>query len=316
MNVLLFYKFVDIENPTHLVETMKVFCQRHNLKGRVIITKDGINGTVGGDKKDTDSYKEWMQQKPEFKDVWFKEHTVSHNPFPRMQIRERQELVTIRIPLDPKTQQAGKHVDPNDVNELAKDPNTIFFDARNEIESRIGKFKNAICPNMKTFRDLPKAIEAHKEELRGKKIIMYCTGGIRCETGSILMKQLVPDAQVYQINGGIYNYCQNPQNDLWEGTCYVFDDRLQVGWDKDGNRVDATELSEDKIISFCEFCGKKECRVVNDERYLERVERVCCADCDKRLDISRMRTKEERAQMLKQARDTKKSKEDGRDDIN
>jgi UPF0176 protein len=316
MNVLLFYKFVNIENPTQLVEAMKEFCQKQQLKGRVIITKDGINGTVGGQNADTQKYKEWMQQKKEFADMWFKEHDITHNPFPRMQIRERQELVTIRIPLDPKTQQAGKHIDPQDVNELAQDPNTIFFDARNEIESRIGKFKNAICPNMKTFRDLPQAIEQNKDNLKGKKIIMYCTGGIRCETGSILMKQMIPDAEVYQINGGIYNYCQNPQNDLWEGTCYVFDDRLQVGWDKDGNRVDATELPQDKIISHCEFCGKKECRVVNDERYLERVERVCCTDCDTKNDISRMRTKEERAQMLKAAREQKQQTKSEGSDLN
>ena len=295
MQVLLFYKFVDIANPQDLVEQTKEFCREHNLKGRVLITNDGINGTVAGE--NSEKYKLWMHAKPEFTDLWFKEQTLEHNPFPRMQVRFRTELVTLRLPIHPKDG-AGEHIDPTQVNELAKDNNTVFFDARNEIESRIGKFKNAICPNIETFRDLPNAIEKHKEELKGKNIIMYCTGGIRCETASVLMKEAIPDANVYQVNGGIYNYCQSANNKLWEGTCYVFDDRMQVGWDETGAVISADELPDEQIISRCEFCLKKTSRVINDERYLHRVERVCCKECDLRNDISRIRTKEERAVII------------------
>jgi len=301
MKVLLYYQFTDISNPVELTEEMRVFCTKHNLKGRILISKDGINGTVGGEDSDCEAYKVWMHNQPAFKDCWFKEHSVTENLFPRLQIRHRKELVTLRVPVHPKDGGAT-HIDPEDLNKLVKEhgEDVVFFDARNEIESRIGRFKNAICPNIETFRDVPKAIDDNKQNLKGKKIVMYCTGGIRCETASVLMKEAIPDAEVFQVNGGIYNYCQQPNNDLWEGTCYVFDDRSQVGWNKQGEVVEAQDLDDDMIISTCEYCGCKTSRLVNDERYLERVARVCCEECDTKQDISRMRTKAERQEIFQQ----------------
>jgi UPF0176 protein len=303
MKVLLYYQFTDIAKPEELVEEMRHFCVKHELRGRILISKDGINGTVDGSNESCDAYKEYMHSKPEFKDLWFKEHNAKVELFPRLQIRYRPELVTLRVPVHPKDG-AGKHLEPNEVNQLVKEygDNVVFFDARNEIESRIGRFKNAICPPIETFRDVPKAIEDNKSQLKGKKVIMYCTGGIRCETASVLMKEAVPDAQVFQINGGIYNYGQQPQNDLWEGSCYVFDDRNGVGWTPKGEVIDAANIPESNIISHCEYCRVKSTRVVNDERHLERFARVVCEKCDLEHDISRMRTKNERAVMLEAAR--------------
>lgn len=295
MKVILYYHFAKVANPQELVDKTRAFCQEKQLLGRILISEQGINGTLGGSDLAIDAYKKWFSEQPGFEKVWFKEQQVDHNPFPKLAVRKRKELVTLRRNVDPKD--GGKHISPAQVNELAKQDNVVFFDARNEIESRVGKFHNAICPDIKTFRELPKALEKYKEELKGKKVIMYCTGGIRCETASVLMKELPVD-DVYQIDGGIYNYCTQYPDGLFEGACYVFDDRMQIGFGKQAATLDEEKLSKDKLISECEFCGDKCARVVNDERYLQRVQRVCCKECDKKNDISRLRTKEERKAMM------------------
>ncbi len=296
--VLLYYKFVPINNPQELVEQMRSFCQKQNLLGRIIIAKQGINGTVSGTPNDIRAYKEYMYAKPEFSDIWFKEQEFDENPFPKLKIRHRKELCTLRAgDLDPKD--GGTHLEPSQVNELVKKhgDDVVFFDARNTYESKIGKFENAICPDIQTFYELPDKIPQYLESLKNKKVIMYCTGGVRCETASVLFKK-AGITDVYQINGGIYNYCTQYPDGLFKGACFVFDDRMEISWDENGKPILVSEMKEDAIISHCEFCNVKTARVVNDERYLERVATVCCEACDLKLDISRMRTKQERKEML------------------
>jgi len=298
ISVLLYYHFATVDSPEQFVAEHKAFCTQHNLKGRIIISPQGINGTVAGAKEDTLAYERWLHAHAGFEKTWFKEQYLDRQPFPRMQIRARQELVTLRNE-SVDISQGGVHLEPEQVDALAQDPNTVFLDARNEIEWRIGKFKNAITPKIKTFRELPFVMKQLAPQLKDKKVIMYCTGGIRCETASALLKQEGVE-NVYQINGGIYNYCSQRPNSLFEGTCYVFDDRLQVGWNDKGEVVEHTQLATDALISECEFCGVKTARVINDERYLERVQRICCESCDAKLDISRMRTKLERQELMQQ----------------
>lgn len=307
LKVLLYYHFAPVSDVQQFVDATRAFCKVHNLKGRILISPDGINGTCAGEEKDVEAYKAWMHMMPGFEKLWFKEQDIEKQIFPRLTVRNRKELVTLRTHADHFN--GSRHLEPHEINKLVAEEgdNVVFFDARNEIESRIGKFKGAICPPIETFKDLPKVLPQYADKLKGKKVVMYCTGGIRCETATDLMRKAVPDAEVYQVNGGIYNYCGQPKNDLWEGSCYVFDDRMQVAWDGTGKVIDASELPEDKIPSHCEFCDCKTTRVVNDERHLERVSRVCCEACDKKNDISRMRTKHERARMFAQ-RDAKLNK--------
>ncbi len=303
--ILLYYKFVPIANTNELVEEMKLFCQKHNLLGRIIIAPEGINGTLGGKPSDIKAYKTYMHAKHEFNDLWFKEQTFDENPFPKLKIRARSELCTLRAGKIDVTKTA-RHLEPSQVNEFVQThkDDVVFFDARNTYESKIGKFKDAICPDIKTFYELPNKIPEYADKLKNKKVIMYCTGGVRCETASVLLKNAgVKD--IYQINGGIYNYCSQYPNGLFEGACFVFDDRMEVSWNKDGKPIPVSEMNEEQIISHCEFCGIKTARVVNDERYLERVATVCCESCDTKLDVSRMRTKEERKQMLANQKTTR-----------
>ncbi len=306
MKVLLFYKFVKIKDPQSLCDEMKVFCKARELLGRILIADMGINGTCAGNDADIDMYKKYMKEKKEFKDIWFKEQTITSQPFPKLSIRARKELVTLRVP-DIHPSMGGKHLEPKEVNDLVKKygKDVIFFDTRNEIESRIGKFKDAIAPPMKTFRDLPELLPQFAH-LHDKHIITYCTGGIRCELATVLFKK-AGFKNVYQINGGIYNYCQQYPNGLFEGTCFVFDDRMQIGWGNDAAVKLEQEMPQDKIISHCEFCNCKTARVVNDERSLTRILRVCCEACDKKMDMSRLRTKEERQVMIAAEKQANKS---------
>ncbi len=305
LRVLLYYKYAPIDNPEKFCEDLRTFCKAHNLLGRILIASEGINGTCAGAPDDIDAFKEYMHKQRGFEDLWFKEQQIDHQPFPRLAIRVRPELVTLRVdnidPQDPK--KIGKHLQPSEVNDLVKEkPNdVVFFDARNEIESRIGKFKGAVTPNIKTFRDLPNILPKYKKVLKDKHVIMYCTGGIRCEKASALLKK-EGFKNVYQINGGIYNYCQQYPNGLFEGTCFVFDDRMQIGWGNDNAVKLEEEMPKDRIISHCEYCDAKTARVVNDERYLDRVLRVCCDACDKAHDISRPRTKPEHDVMVAAAK--------------
>ena len=310
MRVLLFYKYASIANTQKFCEDLRLFCKSHNLLGRVLIASEGINGTCAGKPDDTEAFKKYMRSQSGFEDIWFKEQSIDHQPFPRLAIRVRPELVTLRQKkLDPH--KGGKHLEPKEVNELvAQKPNdVVFFDARNEIESRIGKFQNAITPNIRTFRDLPNILPkilSQNKKLKDKHVIMYCTGGIRCEKASALLKK-EGFKHVYQINGGIYNYCQQYPNGLFEGTCFVFDDRMQIGWGNDNAVKLEEEMPKEKIISRCEYCDTKTARVINDERFLERTLRVCCVACDKAHDISRMRTKPEHDAMIAAAKKSAQS---------
>jgi UPF0176 protein len=290
--VLLYYEFAKVADPDAFTEQTRSFCQEHNLKGRILISEEGINGTCCGAKADTDAYKAWMKKHKGFENTWYKEQTISHMPFPKLKVRSREELVTLRSGSLP-VEKGGIHLSPKEVNEMAKRDDVVFLDTRNEIESRVGKFKGAIAPNMKTFRDFPKTLE-ELDDLKDKKIITYCTGGIRCEKATVLMKEHGFE-HVYQISGGIYNYCTQFPDGLFEGTCFVFDDRMQIGFGKDKAVLDEAEVDKTKLISNCEFCKEKSARCVNDERFKTRELVVCCEACDEAKNISKLRTKEERA---------------------
>ena len=292
--VLLYYKYQKIVNPQEFVQQQKIFCEKHNISGRIIIAKEGINGTCAGSPESTKAYMDYMHSLPGFENLWFKVQNIEHIPFKKLQIRERKEIVTSGIHnIYPET--GSENLSPEEVNSMweqgAKDGSVIFFDVRNEIESKLGRFKNAITTKIEFFRELPHVIDQYVH-LKDKKIVLYCTGGIRCEKASVLFKKK-KFKDVYQINGGIYNYCKQFPNKYFEGTCFVFDDRMQICFEK--NKIEQIEkekeISDDKIISHCDFCDAKTKRVVNDERNNGHHLVLCCEDCDKKLDVSRVRFK-------------------------
>jgi UPF0176 protein len=280
--VILYYKFAPVSNPAEFVTLHKAQC--HELKGRVIIAQEGINGTLAGTLEAITSYKKWLTSQAGFEDVWFKEQSIERIPFPKLSIRARPELVTLRVPISHET---GAYVSAKELHELIQKDEVVLFDARNEIESKIGTFKNAITPNTKTFRDLPQKLKEYSH-LKDKKVVMFCTGGIRCEKATALAKDMGFN-NVHQLHGGIYAYCQAYPQGFFEGTCFVFDDRMQIGWKDQNTVLEQQDVPVSRLISVCEYCNTPTARVINDERVPERVLRICCQNCDLRQDISRLR---------------------------
>jgi UPF0176 protein len=252
--VLLYYKYAPLTDPEAERLAQRELCERLGLKGRILLGAEGINGTVAGSAEATTAYMETMRQHPVFHDVEYKIDTTAANPFPRLRIRVRDEIVTLGA--EPDLANTAPHVSPEQFRELMKDPNVVLFDARNNYESAIGKFKGAITPDIDLFKDLPAALQQY-ENLKAKKVITYCTGGIRCEKASAYMKEQ-GFQDVSQLDGGIINYAQKYPDDGWEGECFVFDDRMSVGF-KDSPELLGQCVHCDAATNTYRNCGLKTC---------------------------------------------------------
>ncbi|MGH7241056.1 MAG: rhodanese-related sulfurtransferase [Candidatus Saccharimonadales bacterium] len=232
--ILLYYKFTPLKDPEAIRLWQRTLCESLNLKGRILISEHGINGTVGGELDDLKAYVKQTKQLAGFKDTTFKWSDGTRDHFPRLSIKVRDEIVSFgaanELKVDAKgVVGGGKHLKPKQVNELVEQygDDVVFFDGRNAYEAKVGKFKNAVVPDTRTTKDFIRELESDKYDyLKDKKIVTYCTGGIRCEVLSSLMKNRGFD-DVYQIDGGIVKYGEEFADDgLWEGSLYVFDDRM------------------------------------------------------------------------------------------
>ncbi|WP_010283509.1 oxygen-dependent tRNA uridine(34) hydroxylase TrhO [Bacillus timonensis] len=228
--VLLYYQYVTIENPAEFAAEHLAFCKEIGLKGRILVATEGINGTVSGTIEQTDKYMEEMRKDPRFANTVFKIDEADGHAFKKMHVRPRPELVNLSLEDDINPLElTGKYLSPKEFYEKMQDQNTIILDARNTYEYDLGHFRGAIRPDVETFRDLPDWVRENKELLEGKKILTYCTGGIRCEKFS---GWLVREGfeEVGQLHGGIATYGKDPevQGDLWDGQLYVFDERIAV----------------------------------------------------------------------------------------
>lgn len=228
--VLLYYKFVKIDDREQFAADHLQFCKELGLKGRILVSDNGINGTVSGTVEQTETYMRAMHADARFSDMTFKMDEHDGHAFKKMHVRPREELVTLRLEdaTDPN-ELTGAYLKPKEFYEAMQDENTVILDTRNDYEYDVGHFRGAIRPDIQTFRELPEWVEENREKLEGKRVITYCTGGIRCEkfTGW-LMNEGFED--VGQLEGGIVTYGQDPevQGKLWDGLCYVFDNRLTV----------------------------------------------------------------------------------------
>lgn len=226
--VLLYYYFVKIDDPEHLASQQRFLCQKHGLKGRILIANEGINGTIAGSVEGIQAYQTAMRSDSRFESMEFK---ISHHermPFPKLMVKIRPEIVTLgaNMPLD-TAQEGGTHLSPAEWKRMIEeDKDVVLFDTRNRYESDIGKFKDAICPNTENFRDLPDALSNY-EQYKNKKFLMYCTGGIRCEKATVLFKK-AGFKNVFQLHGGIVNYWKEEGHSHWEGDCFVFDERMYL----------------------------------------------------------------------------------------
>ena len=249
--VILYYCFTPISDPTAMRFWQQTLCETLGLKGRIIISKQGINGTLGGDMDDLKKYVHKTKLYPGFKKTEFKWSGGTGNDFPRLQVRVRDELVAFGDPNIIEVDEngvvgGGVHLRPEEVDALVAErgDDVIFFDGRNAFEAKIGKFTNAIVPNTESSRDFVEEIESGKyDHIKDKPVITYCTGGIRCEILSSVMKKR-GFKDVYQIKGGIVRYGKKYGDDsLWEGSLFTFDDRLAIDFSPKA-----------KVIGECDSC--------------------------------------------------------------
>lgn len=228
--VLLYYHFTDLPNYETFAGEHLDFCNSLGLKGRILVANYGINGTVSGTVEQTEQYMETMRHDERFKGIIFKIDEHDGHAFKKMHVRPREEVVTLRLdkPINPK-ELTGKYLDPQAFYEAMQDEDTVILDTRNDYEYDVGHFRGAIRPDIRNFRDLPQWVETNRHLLENKRILTYCTGGIRCEkfTGWLIEEGF---PEVAQLEGGIVTYGKDPevQGKLWDGMCYVFDNRLTV----------------------------------------------------------------------------------------
>ena len=234
--VLLYYRFTPIADPQAMMLWQKTLCESLGIKGRILVSPHGINGTVGGDMSALKKYVKQTKKYPGFRGIDFKWSEGTGNEFPRLSVKAKKELVAFGNPGEIKVDEngvvgGGVHLKPFQVDQLVAErgADVIFFDGRNSFEAKIGKFKNAIVPDVTSSQQFVEEIESGKyDHLKDKPIVTYCTGGIRCEILSVVMKNRGFN-EVYQIDGGIVRYGNKFGNDgLWEGSLYTFDNRLSI----------------------------------------------------------------------------------------
>lgn len=268
--VILYYIFTPLSDPAAIKVWQKNLCQSLNLKGRVIISPQGINGTLGGDIKDLKKYTQQSKRYQSFAKIKFKWSDGTGNDFPKLSVKVRPELVAFGNPKEIKVDKngvigGGKHLRPAQVDELVtkRGEDVVFFDGRNTFESQIGKFKNAVVPQTATTRDFVSEIDSGKyDHLKNKAIITYCTGGIRCEVLSSVMKTR-GFKEVYQIDGGIAAYGKEFGDDgLWEGALHTFDDRMSIKFSKKSKSIANCENCLSPTNQFYD-CPKVPCNALN-----------------------------------------------------
>ncbi|MBS3168752.1 rhodanese-related sulfurtransferase [Candidatus Woesearchaeota archaeon] len=263
-----FYKYIELENPEEFQENLLEYCIKLELKGKVLVAKEGINGTVSGNQKQIEEFEKHLLSFKDFKDIMFKRTETESHPYRKTHVRLRNEIVTSKFGI--KTEKVGKHLTPENLKELYdKKDDFIILDARNNYEAKIGKFKNAVTSPIKYFRDFPKTIK-DLEKYKNKKIVMYCTAGVRCEKASAL---LIANGfeDVNQLQGGIVNFINKFPDTYFEGRCFMFDDRISIATGSNtkdiaicekchnpsGNYINCKNAKCNKLMIMCEGCNEE-----------------------------------------------------------
>lgn len=229
-----FYKFVDLPDFAQRREKLLALCEYHQVKGLIILAQEGINSTIAGSKESVMVILNHLMAMPELSDLQYKVSWSAKQPFYRMKVRLKREIVTIGLPEISPIHGAGTYVPAEQWNDLIEDPDVIVIDTRNDYEVELGTFKGAIDPRVKKFSDLPQWLDDQEilkvGEGKKPKVAMFCTGGIRCEKSTALMKAKGFE-EVYHLEGGILKYLEKipQQKSLWQGECFVFDERVSVG---------------------------------------------------------------------------------------
>ncbi len=273
--IILYYKFVPVPDTESVLYWQRALCEKLGLKGRILISGKGLNGTLGGDIKALKAYKKAMNEHSLFRSIEYKWSDGKADDFPKLSIKVRSETVTLGW--EPTVTSSGvigggKHLKPAAVHKLLEDrgKDVVFFDGRNKYEASIGKFKNAVIPDVNTFKEYMTELDKPEyDEIKKKPVITYCTGGIRCETLSALMIEKGFE-EVYQMDGGIVKYGEAYKDEgLWEGKLFVFDKRMKLGFS-----------DKSKDIANCEKCGNKTSNQINSTN-IRRELHLVCEECAK-----------------------------------
>lgn len=226
------YKFVALDNYKEMRQPLTNVLEQNDIKGTLLLAHEGINGTVSGSRAAIDNLLAYLNDDPRLNPISFKESLDEEQPFYRTKVKLKKEIVTMGVEgIDPR-QTVGTYVQPQDWNTLISDPEVLLIDTRNDYEIEIGTFKNAVNPKTDTFREFPDYVKQELDPAKNKKVAMFCTGGIRCEKSTAYLKEQGFE-EVYHLEGGILKYLEDvPQeNSMWEGDCFVFDNRVAVNHD-------------------------------------------------------------------------------------
>jgi len=289
------YHFVTLENFEALRQPLYNFMIKHEIRGTLLLAQEGINGTVAGSQESIDKLHNWLRSDERLKDLRTKESYDDSMPFHRTRVKLKKEIVTMGVQgIDPN-QVVGTYVKPEDWNALISDPDVILVDTRNEYEVAIGTFKKAIDPKTETFRQFPQYVKNNMDPKKHKKVAMFCTGGIRCEKSTAYLKEQGYE-EVYHLQGGILKYLEtvDEKDSLWEGECFVFDNRVSVDHNLEKGSYDQ-----------CHACRLP---ITEKDKQSEKYEQgVSCPSCfDKKSEKQRNRfaERERQVQLAKERGET------------
>lgn len=284
------YKFVTLDDYEALREPLLDFCLSKEIKGTLLLAHEGINGTVSGTRSAVNDLLAYLQRDERLSDIEHKESVDLAQPFYRMKVKLKKEIVTMGVPdIDPK-QIVGTYVDAKDWNALISDPEVTLIDTRNDYEVDIGSFQGAINPNTQTFKAFPDYVRRELKPSQHKKVAMFCTGGIRCEKSTAYLKAQGFD-EVFHLKGGILKYLEEvpEEESLWHGECFVFDNRVAVNHQLQKGRYD--------LCHGCRLPITKE-----DKQSSQFIEGVCCPKCHDRLSDDQIRRFSERQKQIQLAK--------------
>jgi len=267
--VILFYKFIDIENPKELADAHKLKCAELNIKGRMLIAEEGINGTFEGERENIEKYKQYIKSDPRFSDMLIKESEGNGNAFPKIKIKVRDEVVTLGAGRFDVKNETAQELSPKELEQwYANDEDFVVLDLRNDYEIASGRFDKTIDPKLENFRDLPKKLK-ELDSLKKKKVLTVCTGGIRCEKATCLLKREGFE-NVYQLKDGIHTYMKEYPGKNFKGTLFVFDNRLVT---------DVVSTENKMIVGKCAFCEGDTETYYSDDRIRPSKKLLCCDLC-------------------------------------
>ncbi len=268
--IILFYKYVEIEDPEKLRDEQRNLCESLGLKGRIIVAKEGINATIEGTNENIEKYLEIYLADSRFIDTHIKRSKGTGEAFPKLSVKVRSEIVSLHLEKDINPNEiTGKHLRPEELKSWYESGKEFYvIDMRNDYEFKVGRFKGSQLMPVQNFRDIPKAL-SYIENLKDKTVVPVCTGGVRCEKASgLLVREGFKD--VYQLDGGIVSYIEKYPAEEFEGSLYVFDKRILMHFDPEDKHV---------IVGLCEKCGEKSERYVNCKNPECNKHFICCQNC-------------------------------------